>query len=58
MIIFRENSEDIYCGIEFQAGSEESKKIVKILKEDFGIDKIRFPDTVGIGVKPISKEGH
>ena len=57
MIIFRENSEDIYCGIEFQAGSEESKKLVKILKDDFGTDKIRFPDSVGLGVKPISKEG-
>jgi isocitrate dehydrogenase len=57
MVIFRENSEDIYCGIEFQAGSDESKKIVKTLKEDFGIDKIRFPENVGIGVKPISLEG-
>ena len=57
MIIFRENSEDIYCGIEFQAGSEESNKLVKILKDDFGTDKIRFPDSVGLGVKPISKEG-
>jgi isocitrate dehydrogenase len=57
MIIFRENSEDIYCGIEFQADSEESKKLVKILKDDFGTDKIRFPDSVGLGVKPISKEG-
>ena len=57
MIIFRENSEDIYSGIEFKAESNESKKIVEILKKEFGIDQIRFPDTVGIGVKPISKEG-
>ena len=57
MIIFRENSEDIYAGIEFKAESDESKKIVKTLEDDFGIVQIRFPDTVGIGVKPISKEG-
>ena len=57
MIIFRENSEDIYAGIEFKAESEESKKIVKTLEDDFGIVQIRFPETVGIGVKPISKEG-
>ena len=57
MIIFRENSEDIYSGIEFKAESTESKKIVKVLEKDFGIVQIRFPDTVGIGVKPISKEG-
>ena len=57
MIIFRENSEDIYSGIEFKAESVESKKVVEILKKEFGIDQIRFPDTVGIGVKPISKEG-
>jgi isocitrate dehydrogenase len=57
MIIFRENSEDIYSGIEFKAESAESKKIVKVLEKDFGIIQIRFPDTVGIGVKPISKEG-
>ena len=57
MVIFRENSEDIYAGIEFKAESDESKKIVKTLEDDFGIVQIRFPDTVGIGVKPISKEG-
>jgi isocitrate dehydrogenase len=57
MIIFRENSEDIYSGIEFKAESAESKKIVKVLEKEFGIVQIRFPDTVGIGVKPISKEG-
>ena len=57
MVIFRENSEDIYCGIEFQAGSDEAKKMVSVLQDDFTISKIRFPDTVGLGVKPISKEG-
>ena len=57
MVIFRENSEDIYCGIEFKAESDESRKIVKTLEEDFGIVQIRFPKTVGIGIKPISKEG-
>jgi len=57
MIIFRENSEDIYCGIEFQAGSDEAKKMVNVLQDDFAISKIRFPDSVGLGVKPISKEG-
>ena len=57
MVIFRENSEDIYCGIEFQAGSDEAKKMVSVLQDDFAISKIRFPDTVGLGVKPISKEG-
>ena len=57
VVIFRENSEDIYCGIEFQAGSDEAKKMVSVLQDDFAISKIRFPDTVGLGVKPISKEG-
>jgi|TARA_B110000444_G_scaffold257387_1_gene295669 isocitrate dehydrogenase len=57
MIIFRENSEDIYCGIEFQAGSDEANKMVRVLQDDFAISKIRFPDSVGLGVKPISKEG-
>jgi isocitrate dehydrogenase len=57
MIIFRENSEDIYCGIEFQAGSDEAKKMVNVLQDDFAISKIRFPNSVGLGVKPISKEG-
>ena len=57
MVIFRENSEDIYCGIEFQAGSDEAKKMVSVLQDDFAISKIRFPDSVGLGVKPISKEG-
>ena len=57
MTIFRENSEDIYCGVEFEANSKESKNLIKILKSKFGVTKIRFDDNVGIGVKPISKEG-
>ena len=57
MVIFRENSEDIYAGIEFEAESEKAKKLIKILQEEFGVKKIRFPDTSGIGVKPVSKEG-
>ena len=57
MVIFRENSEDIYCGIEFEAGSDDAKKMVGVLQDTFDISKIRFPNTVGLGVKPISKEG-
>jgi len=57
MVIFRENSEDIYCGIEFEAGTDEATKMVKTLQNDFKTDKIRFPENVGIGVKPISYEG-
>ena len=57
MVILRENSEDIYCGIEFEAGSDDAKKMVGVLQDDFDISKIRFPNTVGLGVKPISKEG-
>tara|TARA_B100000963_G_scaffold223675_1_gene195046 strand:+ start:1198 stop:2451 length:1254 start_codon:yes stop_codon:yes gene_type:complete len=57
MVIFRENSEDIYCGVEFESGTSESKKMLKTLKDDFGVNKIRFEKDVGIGVKPISKEG-
>ncbi|WP_313295923.1 NADP-dependent isocitrate dehydrogenase [Diaphorobacter sp.] len=57
MVIFRENSEDIYAGIEFEAGSEKAKKLIKFLQEDFGVKKIRFPETSGIGVKPVSIEG-
>ena len=57
MVIFRENSEDIYCGVEFEANSEESKNLLQILKKDFGVTKIRFEDNVGIGVKPISESG-
>jgi isocitrate dehydrogenase len=57
MVIFRENSEDIYAGIEWQAGSDELKKVVKFLQDEMGVEKIRFPDSCGIGVKPVSKEG-
>lgn len=59
MVIFRENTEDIYAGIEFQEGSEENKKFMSLLKENFGksYKKIRFPETSGIGIKPVSKEG-
>ncbi|EAD7778701.1 NADP-dependent isocitrate dehydrogenase [Listeria monocytogenes] len=57
MVIFRENTEDIYAGIEFKEGSVESKKLIDFLKSEFGVDKIRFPETSGIGIKPISKEG-
>jgi isocitrate dehydrogenase len=57
MFIFRENSEDIYAGIEFEAESEKARRLIKILQEDFGVKKIRFPETSGIGIKPVSKEG-
>ena len=57
MIIFRENSEDVYAGIEWEAGSDEVKKVIKFLEDEMGVDKIRFPDTSGIGIKPISREG-
>src|ERR1019366_1861903 len=57
MIIFRENSEDIYAGIEFEAESEKAKRLIKILQDDFGVTKIRFPATSGIGIKPVSREG-
>jgi isocitrate dehydrogenase len=57
MVIFRENSEDIYAGIEWQAESEGAKKVVKFLIEEMGVKKIRFPQTSGIGVKPVSREG-
>ncbi|MDI9355674.1 MAG: NADP-dependent isocitrate dehydrogenase [Chitinophagaceae bacterium] len=59
MVIFRENTEDIYAGIEFQMGTEDNKKIKNYLKENFPkmYGKIRFPETSGIGIKPVSKEG-
>ena len=57
MVIFRENSEDIYAGIEFEAGSPEVKKLIKFLSEELGVNKIRFPETSGIGIKPVSREG-
>ena len=57
MVIFRENTEDIYAGIEFEAGSEQAKKIIDFLQTEFGTKNIRFPETSGIGVKPVSQEG-
>ncbi len=57
MIIFRENSEDVYAGIEWEAGSDGVKKVIDFLVNEMGVSKIRFPDTSGIGIKPISKEG-
>ncbi|MBT6775614.1 MAG: NADP-dependent isocitrate dehydrogenase [Euryarchaeota archaeon] len=57
MIIFRENSEDVYAGIEWEAGSPEVDKVINFLQEEMGVTKIRFPDTSGIGIKPISSEG-
>ena len=57
MTIFRENSEDIYAGIEWKAGSPEAIKVIKFLKEEMGVTKIRFDQNCGIGVKPVSKEG-
>ncbi|QXI36720.1 NADP-dependent isocitrate dehydrogenase [Pseudomonas xantholysinigenes] len=57
MVIFRENSEDIYAGIEWKAGSPEANKVIKFLKEEMGVTKIRFDQDCGIGVKPVSKEG-
>jgi isocitrate dehydrogenase len=57
MVIFRENSEDIYAGIEWQAESAEAKKVIGFLQNEMGVKKIRFPETSGIGVKPVSREG-
>ena len=57
MVIFRENSEDIYAGIEFEAGSDKALKLIKFLQDEFGVRKIRFPATSGIGIKPVSREG-
>ena len=57
MIIFRENSEDVYAGIEWESGSEGAAKLIQFLKEEMGVDKSRFPNTSGIGIKPISIEG-
>ena len=57
MVIFRENSEDIYAGIEWASGSDEVKKVIRFLQDEMGVTKIRFPDTAGIGVKPVSSEG-
>ncbi|MEW5838034.1 MAG: NADP-dependent isocitrate dehydrogenase [Pseudomonadota bacterium] len=57
MVIFRENSEDIYAGIEWAAGSPEAKKVIEFLQKEMGVTKIRFPETSGIGIKPVSAEG-
>ncbi|MFO7551740.1 MAG: NADP-dependent isocitrate dehydrogenase [Haliea sp.] len=57
MVIFRENSEDIYAGIEYQAGTPEAQKVVDFLIKEMGATKIRFPQEVGIGIKPVSEEG-
>jgi isocitrate dehydrogenase len=57
MVIFRENTEDIYAGVEWPAESPEAKKLIAFLQKEMGVKKIRFPDTSGIGIKPISREG-
>jgi isocitrate dehydrogenase len=57
MVIFRENTEDIYAGIEWQAESDGARKIIKFLREEMGVKKIRFPETSAIGIKPVSREG-
>tara|TARA_Y100000588_G_scaffold308660_1_gene333337 strand:- start:19476 stop:20705 length:1230 start_codon:yes stop_codon:yes gene_type:complete len=57
MIIFRENSEDVYAGIEWEAGSEDARKVIDFLQNEMGVDKIRFPGTSGLGIKPVSQEG-
>ncbi len=57
MVIFRENSEDIYAGIEWQAGSPECRKVIEFIRKEMNVDKIRFPETSGIGIKPVSREG-
>ncbi|MFC5558321.1 NADP-dependent isocitrate dehydrogenase [Ureibacillus thermophilus] len=57
MVIFRENTEDIYAGIEYEAQSDDAKKLIKILQDEFGVKKIRFPESSAIGIKPVSIEG-
>jgi isocitrate dehydrogenase len=57
MVIFRENTEDIYAGIEWAAGSDDAKKVIAFLQKEMGVKKIRFPETSGIGIKPVSSEG-
>ena len=57
MVIFRENSEDIYAGIEWQAGSRDVEKVIQFLQQEMGVNKIRFPASSGIGIKPVSREG-
>ncbi|MBC7005113.1 NADP-dependent isocitrate dehydrogenase [Photobacterium sp. BZF1] len=57
MVIYRENSEDIYAGVEFKAGTEEADKVIKFLQDEMGATKIRFPQQCGVGIKPVSEEG-
>ena len=57
MVIFRENTEDIYAGIEWAAGTPEAKKVIAFLQHEMKVKKIRFPETSGIGIKPVSREG-
>lgn len=57
MVIFRENTEDIYAGIEYKAGSDDAKKLISFLEQEMGVTKIRFTNDCGIGIKPVSKEG-
>ena len=57
MVIFQESSEDIYAGIEYQAGTDEAQKVVDFIIKEMGATKIRFPENVGIGIKPVSIEG-
>lgn len=57
MVIFRENTEDIYAGIEYASGSDDVKKVIEFLQQEMGVKKIRFPETSGIGIKPVSSEG-
>ncbi len=57
MVIFRENSEDIYAGVEWQAGTPECRKVISFLQDAMGVKKIRFPETSGLGIKPVSEEG-
>ena len=57
MVIFRENTEDIYAGIEYMQGTDEAKKLIKFLQDEFNVDKIRFPESSSLGIKPVSVEG-
>ncbi len=57
MVIFRENTEDIYAGIEWEAESDGARKVIAFLQDEMGVRKIRFPETSGIGIKPVSREG-
>ena len=57
MVIFRENTEDIYAGIEYEKGTDEAKKLIDFLQDEMGVKNIRFPETSGIGIKPVSEDG-